>query len=103
MLSPMKSFLLSNTPTVVKLFPTLQADWTVNLGDHAISIRIPRQLPGKPSQLLVLGERGVYCCLDTGQLRFMMKLEVSPSCIYPYGVVLPSSEGESEIICMHGQ
>jgi Bardet-Biedl syndrome 9 protein len=69
-------------------------DWTVNLGDHVISIRIPRQLPGKPSQLLVLGERGVYCVLDTGQLRFMMKLEVSPACIYPYGVVLPSDLGE---------
>lgn len=55
-----------------------------------ISIRIPHQLPGKPSQLLALGERGVYCCLDTGQLRFMMKLEVNPSCIYPYGVITPS-------------
>ena len=33
----------------------------------------------------------MFCCLDTGQLRFMMKLEVNPSCIYPYGVV-PTSE-----------
>ena len=67
----------------------LQADWTVNLGDHAISIRIPRQLPGRPAQLLVLGERGVYCCLETGQLRFMMKLEVNPSCVFPYGLLPP--------------
>ena len=55
-----------------------------------ISIDTPPQLPGKPSQLLVLGERGVFCCLDTGQLRFMMKLEVTPRCAYPYGVVPPS-------------
>ena len=65
----------------------LQADWSVNLGDHVISIGTPPRLPGKPSQLLVLGERGVFCCLDTGQLRFMMKLEVNPRCAYPYGVV----------------
>ena len=56
-----------------------------------ISIRTPQPLPEQPSQLLVLGERGVYCCLDTGQLRFMMKLEISPSCVCPYGVV-PSTD-----------
>ena len=88
--------LLSNRSIVLRFLPPLQADWTVNLGDHVISIRIPRQLPGKPSQLLVLGERGMYCVLDTGQLRFMMKLEVSPTCIYPYGVVL-SSDCELQI------
>lgn len=31
--------------------------------------------------------------MDTGQLRFMMKLEVNPSCVCPYGVV-PTSECE---------
>lgn len=71
----------------------MQADWTMNLGDHVTSIRSAQQLPGKRSQLLVLGERGVFCCLDTGQLRFMMKLEVNPACVCPYGVV-PTSKGE---------
>ena len=59
----------------------------MNLGDHVISIRAPHPLSGQPSQLLVLGERAVFGLRDTGQLRFMKKLEVSPSCVHPYRLV----------------
>ena len=71
----------------------VQAEWTVNLGDHIMSIRAPHSLPGQPSQLLVLGERAVFGLRDTGQLRFMRKLDVNPGCAHPYRL-MAGKEGE---------
>ena len=41
---------------------------------------------GGHAQLLVLGERSVFCFQDNGVLRFMKKLDFNPTCIHAYSV-----------------
>lgn len=57
----------------------------VNLGEHAIDIKVV-SAQGGPTQLLVLGERSLFCFKDNGVLRFMKKLDFNPTCITAYSV-----------------
>lgn len=58
-------------------------DWTLNIGEQALDIRI---IPfnQSASSVFVLGERNFFCLKDNGQIRFMKKLDCSPSCFLPY-------------------
>ncbi|XP_015865412.1 protein PTHB1 isoform X1 [Peromyscus maniculatus bairdii] len=61
----------------------LVVDWTLNIGEQALDICI---IPfnQSASSVFVLGERNFFCLKDNGQIRFMKKLDCSPSCFLPY-------------------
>ncbi|KAM9651349.1 protein PTHB1 isoform 4-T4 [Trichechus inunguis] len=61
----------------------LVVDWTLNIGEQALDIRIV-SFNQSASSVFVLGERNFYCLKDNGQIRFMKKLDCSPSCFLPY-------------------
>ncbi|XP_012890624.1 PREDICTED: protein PTHB1 isoform X3 [Dipodomys ordii] len=61
----------------------LIVDWTLNIGEQALDICIVSFSPSA-SSLFVLGERNLFCLKDNGQIRFMKKLDCSPSCFLPY-------------------
>lgn len=73
---------------------SLQADWSVNLGEHVVDLKVVSASAGH-AQLLVLGERSVFCFQDNGVLRFMKKLDFNPTCIYAYSVQPPTTSDNS--------
>ena len=70
----------------------LQVDWTLNIGEQALDICIV-SFNQSASSVFVLGERNFFCLKDNGQIRFMKKLDCSPSCFLPY------CSGECEDSC----
>uniref|UniRef100_A0A2K5YIA3 Bardet-Biedl syndrome 9 n=1 Tax=Mandrillus leucophaeus TaxID=9568 RepID=A0A2K5YIA3_MANLE len=61
----------------------LVVDWTLNIGEQAFDICIV-SFNQSASSVFVLGERNFFCLKDNGQIRFMKKLDWSPSCFLPY-------------------
>ncbi|XP_007439416.1 protein PTHB1, partial [Python bivittatus] len=63
----------------------LVVDWISNIGEQALDICVVsfNQLV---SSVFVLGERNFFCLKDNGQIRFIKKLDHSPSCFLPYSV-----------------
>ncbi|XP_078544358.1 protein PTHB1 isoform X1 [Lissotriton helveticus] len=61
----------------------LVADWTLNIGEQALDISIV-SFGQAPSSVFVLGERNFFCLKENGQIRFMKKLDYSPSSFLPY-------------------
>ncbi|XP_073921416.1 protein PTHB1 isoform X4 [Castor canadensis] len=61
----------------------LTVDWTLNIGEQALDIRIV-SFHQSASSVFVLGERNFFCLKDNGQIRFMKKLDCSPSSFLPY-------------------
>nr|XP_047931586.1 protein PTHB1 isoform X9 [Anser cygnoides] len=61
----------------------LVVDWVLNIGEQALDICIV-SFNQAVSSVFVLGERNLFCLKDNGQLRFMKKLDYSPSCFIPY-------------------
>ncbi|KAF7247790.1 Protein PTHB1 [Varanus komodoensis] len=62
-----------------------KVDWVLNIGEQALDICVVsfNQLV---SSVFVLGERNFFCLKDNGQIRFIKKLDCSPSCFLPYSV-----------------
>ncbi|NXX93256.1 PTHB1 protein, partial [Centropus bengalensis] len=61
----------------------LAVDWVLNIGEQALDICIV-SFDQTVSSVFVLGERNFFCLKDNGQIRFMKKLDYSPSCFIPY-------------------
>nr|AAD25981.1 PTH-responsive osteosarcoma B1 protein [Homo sapiens] len=61
----------------------LVVDWTLNIGEQALDICIV-SFNQSASSVFVLGERNFFCLKDNGQIRFMKRLDWSPSCFLPY-------------------
>uniref|UniRef100_H0Z4G5 Bardet-Biedl syndrome 9 n=1 Tax=Taeniopygia guttata TaxID=59729 RepID=H0Z4G5_TAEGU len=61
----------------------LVVDWVLNIGEQALDICVASFNQGV-SSVFVLGERNFFCLKDNGQIRFMKKLDYSPSCFIPY-------------------
>ncbi|XP_075274771.1 protein PTHB1 [Opisthocomus hoazin] len=61
----------------------LVVDWVLNIGEQALDICIV-SFNQAVSSVFVLGERNFFCLKDNGQIRFMKKLDYSPSCFIPY-------------------
>uniref|UniRef100_A0A8C3L042 Bardet-Biedl syndrome 9 n=1 Tax=Chrysolophus pictus TaxID=9089 RepID=A0A8C3L042_CHRPC len=61
----------------------LVVDWVLNIGEQALDICIV-SFNQAVSSVFVLGERSLFCLKDNGQIRFMKKLDYSPSCFIPY-------------------
>ncbi|KAM6374290.1 protein PTHB1 isoform 4-T4 [Alca torda] len=58
-------------------------DWVLNIGEQALDICVV-SFNQAVSSVFVLGERNFFCLKDNGQIRFMKKLDYSPSCFLPY-------------------
>ncbi|XP_033629589.1 protein PTHB1-like isoform X2 [Asterias rubens] len=65
-------------------------DWSYNLGEAALDLSVTTSTQGSTS-IMVLGERSIVCLKDTGAIKFMKKLEYSPSCFFPHGTSLETS------------
>ncbi|KAM7122725.1 protein PTHB1 isoform 6-T6 [Ciconia maguari] len=61
----------------------LAVDWVLNIGEQALDICVV-SFNRAVSSIFVLGERNFFCLKDNGQIRFMKKLDYSPSCFIPY-------------------
>nr|XP_056713671.1 protein PTHB1 [Euleptes europaea] len=61
----------------------LAVDWILNIGEQALDICVV-SFNQTVSSVFVLGERNLFCLKDNGQIRFMKKLDSSPSCFLPY-------------------
>ncbi|XP_049673142.1 protein PTHB1 [Accipiter gentilis] len=61
----------------------LAVDWVLNIGEQALDICVV-SFNQAVSSVFVLGERNFFCLKDNGQIRFMKKLDYSPSCFIPY-------------------
>lgn len=61
----------------------LVVDWTLNIGEQALDIRIV-SFDQSASSVFVLGERNFFCLKDNGRIQFMKKLDCSPGCFLPY-------------------
>ncbi|XP_069469338.1 protein PTHB1 isoform X2 [Ambystoma mexicanum] len=61
----------------------LVADWILNIGEQALDICIV-SFNQAPTSVFILGERNFFCLKENGQIRFMKKLDYSPSCFLPY-------------------
>ncbi|XP_066440592.1 protein PTHB1 isoform X2 [Eleutherodactylus coqui] len=61
----------------------LLADWILNIGEQALEISVVA-FNHTAFSIFVLGERNFFCLKENGQIRFMKKLEYSPSCSLPY-------------------
>ncbi|NWS55887.1 PTHB1 protein, partial [Chunga burmeisteri] len=61
----------------------LAVDWVLNIGEQALDICVV-SFDQAVSSVFVLGERNFFCLKDNGQIRFMKKLDYSPSCFIPY-------------------
>ncbi|XP_034730323.1 protein PTHB1 isoform X1 [Etheostoma cragini] len=64
----------------------LTPDWSFVLGEQALDLCVP-SLSHYSSFIFILGERNLYCLRDSGQIRFMKKLEFNPSSFLPYASV----------------
>lgn len=61
----------------------VQADWTFNLGEMGKQIAIIETDFVTPS-IVVLGERNLFVLTESGELRFMKKLDYDPVCMTVY-------------------
>ncbi|NXE78906.1 PTHB1 protein, partial [Cochlearius cochlearius] len=61
----------------------LAVDWVLNIGEQALDVCVV-SFNQAVSSVFVLGERNFFCLKDNGQIRFMKKLDYSPSCFIPY-------------------
>ncbi|KAJ7322650.1 hypothetical protein JRQ81_018937 [Phrynocephalus forsythii] len=61
----------------------LVVDWVLNIGEQALDVCVV-SVNQLLSNVFVLGERNFFCLKDNGQIRFIKKLERSPSCFLPY-------------------
>ncbi|KAM9257884.1 protein PTHB1 isoform 2-T4 [Cariama cristata] len=61
----------------------LAVDWVLNIGEQALDICVV-SFDQAVSSVFVLGERNFFCLKDNGQIRFMKKLDYTPSCFIPY-------------------
>ncbi|XP_030060352.1 protein PTHB1 [Microcaecilia unicolor] len=61
----------------------LVADWVLNIGEQALDIGIVA-FNQTAYSVIILGERNFFCLKENGQIRFMKKLDYSPSCFLPY-------------------
>jgi Bardet-Biedl syndrome 9 protein len=65
----------------------LQPEWVANLGEHPQEIfvaRFSRSLTSSQSDIVVLGERTLFCLKETGAIRMQKRFEFNPACAVAY-------------------
>ena len=61
----------------------LLADWTYNLGEAALDAKAVTW-SNSYCDIVILGERNLFCLKDNGTLNFMKRLEYKPCCLNTY-------------------
>ena len=74
-----------------------QPDWSIDLGDAAVQLGYIAPEEDDVGFLLVLGERSVFAVRENGVPVFMKRLELAPSCLWPYRIV-PGSSSTCELL-----
>lgn len=67
----------------------VQVDWSLNLGEPAVAIKVCRFTEGLASgdaDIMVLGERTLFAVSPKGEIRSQKKLDYDPSCLLAYKV-----------------
>eukprot|EP00998_Keelungia_sp_KM082_P012888 NODE_92_length_2703_cov_43.368401_g88_i0.p1 GENE.NODE_92_length_2703_cov_43.368401_g88_i0~~NODE_92_length_2703_cov_43.368401_g88_i0.p1 ORF type:complete len:885 (+),score=212.26 NODE_92_length_2703_cov_43.368401_g88_i0:82-2655(+) len=65
----------------------LQVHWTCNLGEDVVDIRVAKYskaLSAQAVDVVVLGERTLFCVKEDGTIRSQKRLDYFPACLYPY-------------------
>eukprot|EP01002_Notosolenus_urceolatus_P008681 NODE_329_length_2224_cov_23.051494_g260_i0.p1 GENE.NODE_329_length_2224_cov_23.051494_g260_i0~~NODE_329_length_2224_cov_23.051494_g260_i0.p1 ORF type:complete len:663 (-),score=183.01 NODE_329_length_2224_cov_23.051494_g260_i0:73-2061(-) len=65
----------------------LVPDWTRNVGEEVLDIRVARvsrQLPSHQADIIVLTERALFFLKDSGRIATQRRLDFFPSCLAPY-------------------
>ncbi|XP_066998294.2 protein PTHB1 isoform X1 [Anabrus simplex] len=60
----------------------ITADWSFNLGEAALDVACIAW--PSHADVVILGERNLYCLRDNGTLKFMKRLEYKPCCLHSY-------------------
>ncbi|XP_023709246.1 protein PTHB1 isoform X3 [Cryptotermes secundus] len=58
-------------------------EWSYNIGEAALDV-VAVTWANSYCDILVLGERNLFCLKDNGTLKFMKRLEYKPCCFHPY-------------------
>lgn len=61
----------------------VQVDWSLNVGDHGISIMVARfssSLAACQSDIVLVGEKTLFTIKPQGSIRLQKRLDFSPSC-----------------------
>lgn len=67
----------------------VQTDWSLNLGEHAVEIKVGRFTSGLAAgekEILVLGEFTLFVIHHNGSIRMQKRLDYNPSCMHLYKV-----------------
>eukprot|EP01060_Flectonema_neradi_P000961 TRINITY_DN1056_c1_g1_i1.p1 TRINITY_DN1056_c1_g1~~TRINITY_DN1056_c1_g1_i1.p1 ORF type:complete len:845 (+),score=132.55 TRINITY_DN1056_c1_g1_i1:68-2602(+) len=64
----------------------LRSDWSVNLGEDVVDIRLClfQSSSTQTPEILVLGERTLFILKESGEIRQQRRLDYFPSCMFPY-------------------
>jgi Bardet-Biedl syndrome 9 protein len=58
-------------------------EWSYDIGEAALDV-VAVTWANSYCDILVLGERNLFCLKDNGTLKFMKRLEYKPCCFHPY-------------------
>ena len=61
----------------------VSAEWSYNIGEGALDVAAVI-CSTSSCDILVLGERNLFCLKDNGTLKFMKRLDYKPCCFHPY-------------------
>jgi Bardet-Biedl syndrome 9 protein len=61
----------------------MSAEWSYNIGEAALDV-VAVSWSNSYCDILVLGEKNLFCLKDNGTLKFMKRLEYKPCCFHPY-------------------
>lgn len=78
-------------------------DWSIELGESIVEIRIIEGEEEGPSLVLVLGEHILYCLKDSGSFVFVRKLDSSSSVVYPFVIKQAEIPVVQYILAGHSQ
>eukprot|EP01137_Pigoraptor_chileana_P002843 Opistho-2@42251 len=98
----------SHTSQNVTSGKLLQPDWSLNVGEDVVDIVVARfSVAQTASQLdlIVLGERNLFCLKPTGSVRTSRRLDYNPSCMvaYPVGVTETFVDGVKDNLIVASQ
>lgn len=81
----------------------VHVDWSTNIGEHAALIevtRFGRQLQASAEEILVVGERTLFCLKDKGEIRMQKRMEYNIACAttYPLPPESPDAPPSSNLL-----
>eukprot|EP00742_Colponemidia_sp_Colp-10_P002939 GILJ01003136.1.p1 GENE.GILJ01003136.1~~GILJ01003136.1.p1 ORF type:complete len:868 (-),score=153.08 GILJ01003136.1:19-2622(-) len=77
----------------------IQVDWTTNIGEHALEIRVGRvcrSLSSTKVDIIVLGEKSMFCLKEQGSIRLQKRLDFFPSSCTSYNASSEDMGGASQ-------